>query len=618
MDDNGKKNRSWLPSPGDVLFLMILFFGIAVKMNYLLKNVTGNYRLYVNIFRTFNLGFLILGFGGIAISFRFGRLFLALVSFVIAVIFFAFVFHFRYFGTIASWTDLGRADTLPPVISSVFKQIAKPTDILFLLDVALLFLAGFFSILVKRRPRRVKRLVYACILMFAVLLQTAQSLAFNLSSRQSFEHLKLVGNSSFINCHGFLFYAVYDMYHHYNMVKRSAAIELHKPEPPLCLNDPGYPSLRSYRNANVILLQIESLDSAVLFKSYNGLEVTPNLNQLALQNTWHDRYFAQHNTGTVDADYSLITSMYAGEHYTAFTFCDLSGFPSLPRALKNYGYHTSAMHANRATFYDRNRAFSDLGFDEFFSQKDYPPPKKGEWALDDFAFLEISAKRILSFKLPFFTYLITISSHTPFDFHPREKDPPEFSGIEPSIVRNYFCSMHFVDSAVGRFLEILNQSDLMENTIVVILGDHTSKLNEPNYSAVDYIEGGVDNIGEYPEHVPLIFIYPDPAPERISKPCYPGDVFPTIMDIVSVADTYSVDWMGRSLFSHVESPIINQGRELIFFKDGYLYRGKPDSLRIWRKTIWGASDPPNLSREYIDYIFRLAQYSNDILLKNYR
>jgi phosphoglycerol transferase MdoB-like AlkP superfamily enzyme len=600
------------------MVLLILFLGMTVKMNYLLNRVTGNYRLYVNVFRTVNLGLLLLGFGGIVLSFRFGRLFLAFFSLVISFFFFAFVFYFRYFGAITSWTDLGRADTLPPVISSVFKQIAKPMDLLFLLDVLFLFLVGFISLFVKYRPRRIRRFVYASLLILALLFQTAQSLAFNFRSRQSFEHVKLVGNSSFINCHGFTFYAFYDIYHHYNILRRSASIELRKPAPPPSHMETGRPAFRSYKNANVILLQVEALDSAVLFKSHNGLEITPNINRLALQNTLYDRYFAQHNTGTVDADYSLITSFYAGEHYTAFTFCDLSDFPSLPRTLKYYGYYTSAMHVNRATFYDRNRAFLELGFEDFFSQKDYPPPPDGDWALDDYAFLELSAKRILSFRKPFFTYLITISTHTPFDFHPREKDPPEFADIEPAIVKNYFCGMRFADSAVGRFMEILRQSDLMDNTIIVILGDHTSKLNEPGYSAMDYIEGSIDNIGEYPEHVPLVFIYPDPKSERISKPCYPGDVPPTIMEIVSVTEPPATEWMGHSLFSQVASPIINQGREVIFLEEGYLFRGRPENIRIWKKTVWGGSDPPNLSPEYIDYIFRLVSYSNDILLKNYR
>jgi lipoteichoic acid synthase len=618
MDNEKKKKRSWLPPPGDALLLFILFLGMAVKMNYLLNRVSGNYRLYVNVFRTLNLGLFCLGFGSLVLSFRFGRLFLAFFSLVISLFFFAFVFHFRYFGTITSWTDLGRADTLPPVISAVFKQIANPTDLLFLVDGAFLLLIGLISILAKHRPRKIKRFVYASILILAVLFQAAQSLAFNFRSRQSFAHVKLVGNSSFINCHGFTFYAVYDMYYHFRILEQSASINLQKPTPPASHMDPGYPVFRKIKNANVILLQVESLDSAILFKSHNGLEVTPNINRLVLQNTWYDRYFAQHNTGTVDADYSLITSFYAGEHYTAFTFCNLSEFPSLPRTLKNYGYYTSAMHANRATFYDRNRAFPELGFEDFFSQKDYPQPPEGDWTLDDYAFLEISAKRILSFRQPFFSYLITISTHTPFDFHPREKDPPEFADIEPEIVRNYFCGMHFADSALGRFLEILQQSKLMDNTIIVLLGDHTSKLSAPNYSAVDYVEGGVQNVGEYPEHVPLVFIYPEPKPERISKPCYPGDVFPTIMDIVSPSEALITDWVGHSLFSHVESPIINQGREVIFLEQGYLFRGSPDNIRIWKKTIWGASDPPNFSPDYIDYIFRLVQYSNDILLKNYR
>ena len=617
MNQKEKTERFFFHSRWDMILLLIFFLGLAMKMNYLLANVTGNHRLYVNLFRTGNLALLVFGVAGLVLSLRFGRFLLAFLSFVLSLFFFTFVFYFRYFGTIASWADLDRAGNLAPVIHSLTKQIARPGDILFLLGGIVILILGIAGLVRKHRPRRLRLLVYISCIILSLLLQFFQSIAFNIRSRQSFAHVKRVGNSSFINCHGFLYYTIYDIYHHYKILGQSRGIAIHKPSLPESLNETGYPISPVYPGANVILLQIEALDSTILFRSHNGIEIIPNINRLVKQNCYYDRYFAQHNTGTVDADYSLITSNYAGAHYTAFTFCDMTGFTSLPRALKKHGYYTSAMHANRGTFYNRETAFRELGFDDFFSREDFPEPEKGAWALYDFTFLEHSAARLGEHSQPFFSYIITISSHTPFDFHPREKDPPEFQDLTPPLVKNYFSSMHFVDSAVGRFMEILGQKGLLKNTIIVLLSDHSSKISKETYSALDYLEEKVSEIGEYPEHVPLVLIYPENISRRISKYCFPGDVAPAVMDFLGFHDD-PTPWLGFSLFSKASSPVIVQGRQIIVLRDGYLYRGSPGNFSVWKKTAWGDTEPTLLSREYTDYLSGLVKYSNDILLKNYR
>jgi len=617
MEKNRKKTSFLFPEKLDLVILLVVFLGFALKMNYLLIRVTGNYRLYVNIFRTANLALFMFGFGGLLISIRFGKLLLGVFSCIITLFFFAFVFHFRYFGTIASWTDLGRANTLAPVISSLFKQVAQPIDFLFLLDPFIITLVGVVSIIKKRKPRALRRVPYLAAIFLALFFQISQMIAFNIRYQKNFASLKLVGNSSFFNCHGATFYTFYDLYHHHKMVSKSKEIKPVLPDPPEFLKMRQYKIPAIFKNANVILLQVESLDSAILFRSHNGLEISPNINRIVRENVFCDRYFAQHNTGTVDADFSLITSNYAGEHYTAFTFCDLTKFTSLARSLKKYGYHTCAMHANRATFYNRNRAFTELGFDKFLSQKDYPPPPKGAWTLDDYQFLEISANRLAELKKPFFAYIITISTHTPFDFHPRKYDPPEFGDINSTLVKNYFSGIRFVDIAIARFLDILEQKGLLQNTIVVLLGDHTSKVNKQSYCAVDYIKEPIKDIGEYPEHVPLVFIYPEKQAEKIDKFCYPGDVPPTIMDLLGFHED-STPWMGRSLFSKPSSPIINQGRKVFFNWNGDFYSGAPGNVVLWKKTVWSDPKSPPVPAEYAQYIFDLVKYSNDLLLKNYR
>ncbi len=614
----------FLPAPAELFLIVALFIGCSFRMNYILQRVAGNYRLYVNVFRTLNLALLLAGLGGLVAGTRvwradLGRLVLLTVSILNSFVFFGIVYYFRYFGTIVSYSDLGHAQVVRPVIDAALGQIAQPSDLLFLGDTAVLSL-GFLAGLFRNRTRRpLKRWLYAAVFVAALGLQAAQILAFNIVFQKTFTIVKRVGNSSMINCYGLTFYLAHDVWHHHDIISRRDTLEVVRPALPLTSgeeqNFAGVPE--TFPGANVIIVQVESLDNAILFKTIAGLETTPHLNRLASENIYAERYFAQHNTGTVDADYSILTSNYAGSHFTPFTFCDMSRFTSLPAELKKRGYYISAMHANRSTFYSRNTAFRDLGFDDFYSRKDFTPPVQGQWALDDLTFLEESAARIVEQPRPFFTFVITITSHTPFDMYPGDTAPWEYNAITPVIARNYLCSIRFLDNALGRFFSILEQNDVLKDTIVIIAGDHTSKIHEGIYSCLDYVTGHASEVSEYLEHVPLIIVTPRENKNRITKYTFAGDVPPTVMDILGFHDDNTL-WLGNSVFSGIGSPVFRQARDVVFIKEGYLFRGKDRHFHPWQKTVWSTDGPPYLSEQYMDYLAELVRYSNDLILKNYR
>ena len=54
--------------------------------------------------------------------------------------------------------------------------------------------------------------------------------------------------------------------------------------------------------------------------------------------------------------------------------------------------------------------------------------------------------------------------------------------IEGTMLEDYFRSVHYADESIGEFIETLDEKGLLENTVVVIYGDHDARIEEENYN----------------------------------------------------------------------------------------------------------------------------------------
>ena len=53
--------------------------------------------------------------------------------------------------------------------------------------------------------------------------------------------------------------------------------------------------------------------------------------------------------------------------------------------------------------------------------------------------------------------------------------------MEGTKLGNYFKSLHYADEALGEFIDALEEEGLLENTVVVIYGDHDARLPKADY-----------------------------------------------------------------------------------------------------------------------------------------
>lgn len=234
---------------------------------------------------------------------------------------------------------------------------------------------------------------------------------------------------------------------------------------------------------NLAVVQIESLDYNVIEAEVDGKSVMPFLRDLKKRcNAFRVKPF--HFTCSADADFSLLTTATPNGRVTPF---QVIGFPydtALPAAAGQYGYSTAAIHGNTGSFFHRRSAYSQMGFSQLFFTEELEPfginPK------EDDEVLQFSAKLMSETDQPTFHFIITITSHGPFNRVPDEQN--ELYRHPQNITQAYLNSMRYVDNSLKRYF-----AALPDRTTVVLYGDHESGV------------GGYTSDGDRDRSIPWLF-----------------------------------------------------------------------------------------------------------------
>jgi phosphoglycerol transferase MdoB-like AlkP superfamily enzyme len=290
------------------------------------------------------------------------------------------------------------------------------------------------------------------------------------------------------------------------------------------------------KGKNLIFIQVESLENAVINQKIDGQDITPNLNLLANQGMYFSNYYTQIGPGnTADAEFSTLDSLYPLPDDVVFIDYAKNQYNALPHLLTRNGYGTYVMHGDVPTFWNRSNIYPELGYQKTFNKSDYIESRsvgKGPSDLGDEDLFLQSLTKLKALKQPFMATLITISSHTPFilpdDLQTLQID--ENSSLSDT-QKNYLESVHYTDKAIGEFIDGLKKNGLYDDSLIVIFGDHgsftgiskalgTNKVNLPGMSA---------------SQVPLIIL--DPTKTLLGTKNIPAshlDIYPTVANLLGI------------------------------------------------------------------------------------
>lgn len=271
----------------------------------------------------------------------------------------------------------------------------------------------------------------------------------------------------------------------------------------------GEMQTNEYTNAlagkNVIVIHGESMMTNAMKLSFNGQEVTPTLNKLAKEGMFFSNFYSQVSVGTSsDSELTYNTSLMPTKSGTAFVSFSDRTYISTPKLLKEKGYYTFSMHANNADFWNRRAMHNSLGYDRFYSKADYNVTKENTigLGLSDIEFFSQSIKKIEKINSKhqnWYGLLIMLTNHTPFSETDKYGEFPVdiketvtkedgtteevvYPYMEGTKLGNYFKSIHYADGALGEFITNLDEKGLLENTVVIIYGDHDARLPKKEYN----------------------------------------------------------------------------------------------------------------------------------------
>ena len=260
-----------------------------------------------------------------------------------------------------------------------------------------------------------------------------------------------------------------------------------------------------FKGKNVIVIHAESMMTNAMSLSFNGQEVTPNLNRLAKEGMFFSNFYSQVSVGTSsDSELTYNTSLMPTKSGTAFVSYSDRTFNSIPKLFKEQGYFTFSMHANNADFWNRRNMYNSIGYDQFFSKADYVVEKENVigLGLSDKEFFKQSIEKLKTINEEhehWYGVMIMLSNHTPFSDVEHYGDynvdvtttvlgadgTPEtvtYPYMEGTKLGNYFKSLHYADSALGELMVGLDEAGLLENTVIVLYGDHDARLPKKDYN----------------------------------------------------------------------------------------------------------------------------------------
>lgn len=291
------------------------------------------------------------------------------------------------------------------------------------------------------------------------------------------------------------------------------------------------------RKKNVVLIILESwsrefvgaLNRDLNDSTYRGY--TPFLDSLIGESRTYKYAFAN-GRKSIEALPSAVASIPSMEVPYVLSHESNNTINSLATELGSIGYRTAFFHGapNGSMGFD---AFMNIaGMNEYYGRTEYnnDADYDGIWGIWDEEFLQYYARKMDSFKEPFFTSVFTVSSHHPFAI------PARYEGVFPEGGVPLTRCLGYTDMALRKFFATAKTMPWYDNTIFVLTADHSSYPLHPDFT---------NDLGTF--CIPLVFYCADGSLRgtdtvRVAQQI---DIMPTVLD-----------WLGY------DKPYISFGKDL--------------------------------------------------------
>jgi len=365
-----------------------------------------------------------------------------------------------------------------------------------------------------------------------------------------------------------------------SFASRSSA--LHYPLHPLQVEPPGKP-------LNIVWLVAESLRWDMLDQ-----EIMPETFAFSRKG----KRFTQHYSGGIGTREGMFTMFYGLYGNSWFSFLDERRSPVLMDELQRQGYQLSMYTSARFSYPE----FDKTIFARVPGEMLHEHIEKFGWKADRknvTDMLEFLENRDTA--RPFMTFMFFESPHARYyfpeesvirkeylqDFNYATMSLEKDSGL---IFNRYVNACHHQDYLIKRILDFLQQEQLLDNTMVIITGDHGEEFMEKGHW------GHNSNFVEEQSRVPLVLYVPGMKPEVVDRMTSHLDIPATVMNLLGVKNPPGDYSMGFDLLGDQqrEYTILTDWNRICYvdlnYKAVYPHKGPPVQSVVTTKNDLPVAD----------------------------
>jgi phosphoglycerol transferase MdoB-like AlkP superfamily enzyme len=493
--------------------------------------------------------------------------FLYLFNIIMSIIFIADTAYYRYFKDIISISVIRNGVMLGGVQSSL-KDVLFPSDFLYLLDCVILF--PLIRIYRKHVNRPQLKLVqrFACFLVvFAIGACWDAQRIYKLSVEQPrlistmFNRLyldKILGDVNFhvLDAYNVASTKISNMKSIPKAKQDEIKQYLEKKDVPQ-----GTTLAGAGKGKNLIVIQVEALQQFVIGQKINGQEITPNLNKWIGKSLYFNNYYYQVASGTTsDAEFMSLNSLYPAATGAAYYLYPGDTLNSTAKQFNDKGYNTVTLNGYQEGFWNRNVMYKAEDFTNYYAEKAYNIDEQVGLGLSDKSFFNQTFDKMKTFKQPYYSFMITLSSHFPYDDQKGYGNTIDLGKYKGSFIGDYINGIHYTDAQLGMFLDKLDKEGILKNSILVVYGDHYAIPKNEAQGLYDFegIQNATDLDWNNLQKVPMLIHFPDDANKGVNNiPAGQVDLYPTIANLFNLDRKY--------MFG---TDLINAKNNIVTFRSG--------------------------------------------------
>lgn len=265
------------------------------------------------------------------------------------------------------------------------------------------------------------------------------------------------------------------------------------------------------RIRNVVVLLLEGVAAAEI-----NPDTAPQLARVASAGTVFSNFYAN-GLRTRNGLVATVTGWPDIVDYSAVrTYAAFHRFSSLAELMRGQQFAPVFVYGGDASFEGYDRFLRLRGFSRIVDKSQlsarYPNEPRtafGDAFHDDILLTEVA--RIVSGEGRHFVMALGLSTHAPFLL------PLGFQASSGDRYDRYLATLRFTDQAIGRFVARMRASEWGRDTVLVITSDHSHHIRQSR----------LDNF-----HIPLIWIGPGFAPQRLERIGSQVDLLPTFQALL--------------------------------------------------------------------------------------